>query len=170
MSCISQVLFKNFIYWFKNADNLLIHLDSQHCDKSYFTCGQDTSQCIPLLWVCDGDPECRNGRDESEEFCKHAGAYGGNFSDQNGIIYSPSYPSIYPDNADCTYTISQPNGHVILLNFLSMDTEECYDYLEIRDGPSDVSPLLGKLCGSEIPAPIQSSQNQLWMKWEKQFY
>ena len=98
------------------------------------------------------------------------GACGGSFITPQGILASPSYPDNYPGNADCTYTISQPNGNVILLNFLSMDIMgfigECEfdDYLEIRDGPSAHSPLLGKLCGSEIPAPIQSSQNQLWMK------
>ena len=93
---------------------------------------------------------------------------GGYFSTANGTVTSPSYPDNYPGNADCTYTISQPNGNVILLNFLSMDIEDdtscSYDYLEIRDGLSDTSTLLDKLCGSEIPAPIQSSQNQLWMK------
>ena len=93
---------------------------------------------------------------------------GGYFSTTNGTISSPSYPDNYPDNADCYYKISQPTGTVILLNFLSMDIEYdstcAYDYLEIRDGPSGDSPLLGKLCGYEIPATIQSSQNQLWMK------
>ena len=96
------------------------------------------------------------------------GACGGSFITPQGILASPSYPDNYPGNADCTYTISQPNGNVILMNFLSMDIEDdtscSYDYLEIRDGLSDTSTLLDKLCGSEIPAPIQSSQNQLWMK------
>ena len=148
----------------------VIFLDISDCNKNYFTCGHDITQCIPLQWVCDVDPECRNGRDKSEDLCKNAGACGGNFTDANGILYSPSYPDNYPDNSDCIYTISQPGGNVILLNFLSMDSMgfigECEfdDYLEIRDGPSAHSPLLGKLCGSEIPAPIQSSQNQLWMK------
>ena len=93
---------------------------------------------------------------------------GGYFSTTNGTIASPSYPENYPDNADCIYTIWQPTGNVILLNFLSMDIAGGYDcgsdYLEIRDGSSADSPLLDKLCGSDIPAPIQSSQNQLWMK------
>ena len=99
---------------------------------------------------------------------------GGYFSTTNGTITSPSYPGNYPDNADCIYTIAQPIGTVILLNFLSIDIQICtyswcnpciFDYLEIRDGPSADSFLLDKLCGSESPAPIQSNQNQLWMKW-----
>ena len=97
-----------------------------------------------------------------------SGICGGNFTTQNGIFISPSSPDNYPHNTDCIYTISQPNGTVILLNFITMNIEShstCgFDYLEIRDGPSDDSPFLDKLCGSEIPAPIQSNQNQLWMK------
>ena len=93
---------------------------------------------------------------------------GGYYSTTGGIITSPSYPGNYPDNADCIYTISQPTGTAILLNFLIMDMahhSSCDDdYLEIIDGLSAASPILAKLCGNRIPAPIQSSQNQLWMK------
>ena len=92
------------------------------------------------------------------------------FTAPNGILTSPSYPSNYPDNTDCIYTISQPSGTVILLNFVSMDIEYdedcdgCCDYLEIRDGSSQTSPLLDILCDSDAPAPIQSSQRHMWMK------
>ena len=100
------------------------------------------------------------------------GACGGNFTTPNGILTSPDYPGYYPNNADCIYTISQHTGTVIQLNFSSMDisksltwSDSCNDHLEIRDGPQADSPLLtNKLCGNEIPAPLQSSQNQLWMK------
>ena len=99
---------------------------------------------------------------------------GGYFSTTNGTMNSPSYPDNYPANKECIYTIWQPTGNVILLNFHNMDIDgysgvcEYYDYLEIRDGPSAESQLLDKLCGSDIPSPIQSSQNQLWMKLVKQ--
>ena len=101
-----------------------------------------------------------------------SGACGGSFSTSNGAITSPSYPDNYPDHAICIYTISQPNDTVIQLNFLSfilkdssVSTCNYYDdNLEIRDGPLHESPLLARLCGSTIPAQIQSSQNQLWMK------
>ena len=94
---------------------------------------------------------------------------GGSYSTSGGIITSPSYPGNYPDYADCIYTISQPTGTVILMNFVTMEIEyggsSCdYDYLEIIDGLSADSPILAKICDNEIPDPIQSSQNQLWMK------
>ena len=90
------------------------------------------------------------------------------FTTQNGIISSPSYPENYTNNADCIFTISQSPGTIILLNFVFVDVENdisCrYDYLEIRDGPSEASFVLEKLCGSESAFFIQSSQNMLWMK------
>ena len=96
------------------------------------------------------------------------GACGGSFTTPNGILTSPSYPDNYPINANCVYTISQPTGTVIVLIFRSMEIEKdytCrYDYLEIREGSSAASPLLGRLCGSQIPATVQSTQNQVWMK------
>ena len=49
--------------------------------------------------------------------------------------------------------------------FMYITEAECdYDYLEIKDGPSANFPLLDKLSGNEIPASIQSSQNQIWMR------
>ena len=101
----------------------------------------------------------------------NSGACGVSFITPNGILTSPSYPDNSPANTDCVYTISQPSGTVIMLTFHTIDMEDygytiCYyDYLEIRDGSSAASPLLGKLCGNDIPGPFQSSQNQVWMKW-----
>ena len=97
---------------------------------------------------------------------------GGYFSSTNGTLYSPSYPDSYPSNMHCIYTINQPTGNIIQLNFLNFEIMLVHwghtmcsgDFLEIRDGPSSGSPLLEKLCGSTIPAPLQSSQNRLWMR------
>ena len=128
--------------------------------------------------MCDGESECRDNNDESASTCNEStnvtnwtyrhGTCGGNFSSMNGIFTSPAFPNKYPDNADCIYTISLDRGSTILLNFIIMDLEShssCgRDYLEIRDGPSEDSPLLYKICGSELPAFLQSSQNHMWIK------
>ena len=96
------------------------------------------------------------------------GECGGTYTFPYGILTSPSYPSKYSINKDCVYDISQHAGTSILLNFISMDIEansDCkYDYIEIRDGPSDSSPILEKLCGRDIPNPVRSTTNNMWIK------
>ena len=105
------------------------------------------------------------------QYTYRIGQCGGNFTTPNGIITSPSYPFIYPANADCVYTILQPNGTIIVLNFHDMDIDhrwplchESENNIEIRDGPFHRSMVLSTLCGNKIPAPLQSSQNKLWMR------
>ena len=113
------------------------------------------------------------------------GSCGGNFSTPNGILTSPSYPENYTDNADCIYTISQPYGTIINLTVTDMeinnhqislfgfsyysyyysDDSTCNtDYLEIRDGSSQNSPLISYLCGDETPEPVVTTQSNVWMR------
>ena len=133
------------------------------CDSTYFTCYSANSQCIPWQWVCDGDSECGDGSDESTELCRASGKCGGNFTSQSGLITSPSFPNKYSNNADCVYIISQPNGSHVSLTVVtfSLFYMRCYDYLEIKDGDSENSKLMGKFCGGNIPQQIKSSKNHL---------
>ena len=91
---------------------------------------------------------------------------GGNFTTQNGLLTSPSYPYNYPNNADCVYTISHPTGTVILLTFHSMDTESDFDTLEIRDGNSLDSLHHVTFSGYNMPHSLtmQSRDNQVWLR------
>ena len=86
---------------------------------------------------------------------------------------SPSFPDAYPFNADCVYLISQSRGYLISLRYLMFDTEEVCaenelgywgDYLEIRDGKSENSPIMAILCGAKTIAPMQSTKNSVWMR------
>ena len=101
----------------------------------------------------------------------HSGSCGGNFTMSNGLLTSPSYPEEYSGNEDCIYIISQPNGTFLDLQIRMFDMYifDCgnpfsEDYLEIRDGNSKDSPLMGKFCGNEYPTSLQSTRNQVWMK------
>lgn len=40
-----------------------------------------------------------------------------------------------------------------------------YDYLEIRDGSTESSSLIGRYCGYDKPDDIKSTSNKLWMKF-----
>ena len=117
------------------------------------------------------------------------GACGGTFSSPNGTLTSPLYPNNYLNNADCTYIVSQQMGTYILISITDMDIEyttdnydyyseypdyhqfdgiTCYDYLEIRNGNSQDSELLGKYCGDSdalsLPITIQTTREYLWLR------
>ena len=86
------------------------------------------------------------------------------------VLSSPSYPSKYPNNVDCEWSIKFPKHYIIVLNFIEFDFEsesKCgYDWLEVRDGRTSGSPLIGsKLCGNELPKRITSKGNYLFVRF-----
>uniref|UniRef100_A0AAY4CRV8 Neuropilin n=1 Tax=Denticeps clupeoides TaxID=299321 RepID=A0AAY4CRV8_9TELE len=90
-----------------------------------------------------------------------------NFTSLSGMIESPGFPDKYPHNLECTFIIIAPPHMDITLTFLTFDLEndplqglegDCkYDWLEVWDGLPQVGPLIGRHCGTKIPAEIQSS-------------
>jgi len=97
---------------------------------------------------------------------------GGSFSNFSGILTSPSHPNQYPELADCVYLITQPNGTYVNISFLNIEidcqevlTSEGFtsDYIEMREGNSEDSPLMGRICGngSNVPAFMQTTQNHM---------
>ena len=104
---------------------------------------------------------------------------GGTYSNASGVLSSPSFPNQYPEWADCVYLISQPNGTYVNISFPTMDID-CQevltsegltsDFIEMRDGSSQDSPLMGMFCGngSNVPDFMQTTQNHLRIRWEKE--
>lgn len=86
-----------------------------------------------------------------------------------GNFSSPRYPSSYPNNIRCHWTIRLPPGYRVKVFFLDLDLEEpnsltktCdFDHLAAFDGASEEAPLLGNWCGHRLPPPVTSSHNQL---------
>lgn len=77
----------------------------------------------------------------------------------------------YPSSLNCEWVITAPTGHQIelkVLNFTLEDTFNCQDdYLEIRNGMSKESPLIGRFCGDEIiPRLIPSFTNHLYLRFQ----
>uniref|UniRef100_A0A3Q3MXM2 Cubilin n=1 Tax=Mastacembelus armatus TaxID=205130 RepID=A0A3Q3MXM2_9TELE len=95
---------------------------------------------------------------------------GGTFTDSEGIIISPNWPNNYAHNRQCIYLIRLPAGEQVALNFTHLDIEShsscTFDYVEVRDGRMETDPLIGKYCGSTLPAPILSSSNSLWIRFK----
>lgn len=86
-----------------------------------------------------------------------------------GNFSSPLYPSSYPNNVRCHWTIRLPPGYRVKVFFLDLElegpnslTKTCdFDHLAAFDGASEEAPLLGSWCGRHLPPPVTSSRNQL---------
>ena len=67
-------------------------------------------------------------------------------------LRSPNYPHLVPNSLDCQWVLSVPTGHKLkftmdpkAFNLQNAFEDECNDdYIEIRDGASQRSPLIGK--------------------------
>lgn len=81
---------------------------------------------------------------------------------------SPNYPKSYPVNSECMWTIVTAPGDTIELIFHDFHLENngvCrYDFVEIRQGGTRHSPLIGKFCASTIISPINSTGNSLFIR------
>lgn len=71
---------------------------------------------------------------------------------------------------NCEWVITAPTGHQIELKILNFTLEATFncddDYLEIRNGMTKESPLIGKFCGNEIPRLIPSFTNHLYLHFQ----
>lgn len=94
---------------------------------------------------------------------------GGKFYAPTGIIRSPDYPDEYQSDKDCIFIIHAPNGKQIDLHVKSFRLEEniacLFDFLEIRNGGNNKSPLIGNFCGTEIIPNIRSFSNMLYLRF-----
>ena len=81
---------------------------------------------------------------------------GGDFTAPTGDIYSPNYPSVYPNYTQCNYTISPGPSRVITLSVVDFELEggsSCrYDSLQI----SSQNMRRRTFCGTSRPREIVS--------------
>ncbi|XP_021007731.1 tolloid-like protein 2 [Mus caroli] len=102
-------------------------------------------------------------------FAVYEAMCGGDITKDAGQIQSPNYPDDYRPSKECVWRITVPDGFHVGLTFQSFEIERhdscAYDYLEIRDGPTEDSTLIGHFCGYEKPEAVKSSANRLWVKF-----
>ncbi|XP_066581573.1 protein tolkin [Prorops nasuta] len=86
-----------------------------------------------------------------------------------GHLESPNYPEEYQSSKECVWRLSVPQDYQVALKFQSFEIENhdncVYDYVEVRDGHSPDSPLVGVYCGYKIPPDIKSTGNKLLVKF-----
>ena len=82
------------------------------------------------------------------------------------IVVSPNHPNHYENTEDCQITVRFEESRRVVIKFLAFDIQYqtgcLHDWLEVRDGDSEVSNQIGpRLCGNTIPNQIISSGNSL---------
>ncbi|KAH8359477.1 hypothetical protein KR093_006961, partial [Drosophila rubida] len=96
---------------------------------------------------------------------------GGDLSvdDAEGRLESPNYPLDYLPNKECVWKITVPKGFQVALKFQSFEVENhdscVYDYVEVRDGPTQEAALIGVFCGYKPPPTMKSSGNSMYVKF-----
>lgn len=87
-----------------------------------------------------------------------------------GTIKSPNYPRYYPPDQSCEWVVHAQQGKQVELIVKSFELEGshssgcAYDYLEIRNGGSNSSPLIGTYCGTDILPRFKSFGNMMYLK------
>lgn len=96
---------------------------------------------------------------------------GGRLIQDSGVITSPMYPYNYPSNSLCIWVIQTNPSQQIRLNFSKFEIEKqgacSFDFLELRNGPTSDSPLIGRFCNQDLQSRvIISHSNFLWLKFK----
>ncbi|XP_072037692.1 bone morphogenetic protein 1 homolog isoform X2 [Amphiura filiformis] len=118
------------------------------------------------LWIefkSSSHPYSRGFNSSYEAIC------GGEIVKEFGMLQSPNYPDDYRPNKECVWQITMAKGFKVGLNFQSFEIERhdscIYDYVEVRDGHGEESPLIGRYCGYIIPEDVESTGNKLMVKF-----
>uniref|UniRef100_A0A3Q3X3Q9 Uncharacterized protein n=1 Tax=Mola mola TaxID=94237 RepID=A0A3Q3X3Q9_MOLML len=92
----------------------------------------------------------------------------GHLVTDSSIVASEGFPSPYKPNSKCTWYITVPEGHVVMLSFRLFDIEAdptCrYDYLDVYNGHSRLVQKLGRFCGTFRPGALISTSNTMMLE------
>ncbi|KAM8860986.1 inactive serine protease PAMR1 isoform 1-T1 [Synchiropus picturatus] len=145
-------------------------------------CRNAINECDPCIIhpgcsIFENCKRCNNGtwgpRDDffiRGQYCSECrpGWSGGDCMKCGGVIRKRQGHLVlesYPNNARCEWTIEVDRPFTVELRFMMISLEShqsChYDYIEVRDGDSVRSRVIGRFCGNSRPAPIRSSGNSL---------
>jgi len=81
----------------------------------------------------------------------------------SGFIESQFNPDPYPYQCDCQWIIQANMNEVVKLDFLSFWTRANNDWVLLHDGPDASSPLIARLSGNYLPAPVNFFSTQQYM-------
>ncbi|CAH0396981.1 unnamed protein product [Chilo suppressalis] len=146
------------------------------CGASYPPSLTTTTNRLMIRFLSDGSIRS-TGFSLSYTFLDDKTHCGAVYAKSHGYIYSPGWPKKYEPNRDCTWVIIVPVGQQIMLNISQFDLErpirdkcDLGDYLEIRNGDSRNSPLIGKYCGTFQSKRVTSISNNLYLRFHSDYY
>ncbi|GFY65752.1 tolloid-like protein 2 [Trichonephila inaurata madagascariensis] len=118
-----------------------------------------------LLVVFHSDPVYEDRGFSVDYFTQSAGDCKTSLTEGSGVIRSPGFPNFYPDKTDCWTLITVNPDKKITLHFDSIDLEygdNCtFDYVQIYDGATRESTLLGQICSRQDRSSYESTSNSL---------
>uniref|UniRef100_A0A673IHF6 CUB and Sushi multiple domains 1 n=1 Tax=Sinocyclocheilus rhinocerous TaxID=307959 RepID=A0A673IHF6_9TELE len=124
------------------------------CDEGFIkTHGSESITCV----IQDGNVVWNAAVPRCEAPC------GGHLTAPIGVLLSPGWPGYYKDSLNCEWMIEARKDHAIKISFARFQTEVNYDTLEVRDGPSNSSPLIGEYHGTQAPHFLISTGNYMYL-------
>ncbi|MCK5856082.1 MAG: C10 family peptidase [Bacteroidales bacterium] len=87
------------------------------------------------------------------EYCNGQQAY----TDPSGTFSDGSGTENYNDNTSCYWLMTDTANNSINLEFTFFETELAYDFVDVYDGSTTSSNLLGSFSGNQLPQSLSSS-------------
>ncbi|XP_053096196.1 enteropeptidase isoform X1 [Pangasianodon hypophthalmus] len=109
---------------------------------------RDNVTCVPTTHFCDGVANCPDASDESHSTC--ATVCDGQFLllGPSGSFHSDNFPQDYDSGTVCRWIIRVDEGLSIKIDFVTFDTEQEFDVLNVYEGTGTAKTLLYSLSGS----------------------
>jgi PKD repeat protein len=84
-----------------------------------------------------------------------------------GRLYDPGETNNYPSNTNTYVIIAPTSSNGIILDFVSFETEQDFDFLDIYDGYGISAPLIGSYSGSSLPGQgiVVSSDSAITLRF-----
>ncbi|KAM6949359.1 procollagen C-endopeptidase enhancer b [Aplochiton taeniatus] len=124
--------------------------------------------CAWILWALVTLTLRRTQAQTQTNFTSPVFLCGGHIVTDSGFVGSEGFPSLYKPNRKCTWYITVPEGHVVMLSFRLFDMEAdatCrYDYLDVYNGHTHTVQKLGRFCGTFRPGALISTSNTMMLE------
>ena len=114
--------------------------------------------------------DCPDGTNESSVVCSAECSL--TYHDRVGTLMFPHNLGESTKRINCAYDIIQEPGTYIKVKEVNITLPCGIAFLEIRDGPHEDSPLMGRFCDENyfLPAKFASTQNHVFIRRVKRKY